>query len=187
MNTGLSLANLCCMCCCNKETVECGPPLSSLSCNSFFVASNFWDSMGHARFCSELFFCWCQWAGKHNSNIWHLFPGCLRWMIWTERNHRSFEDIEKLLGQLQDLCQQTLFDRSWCWGILDCSSIIEFISSLRIVSWFFCFFAFCCLFIVHHCEHLYSSFFFFLIILLLLSIQKKEEKFGCSVEIESMV
>ena len=39
--------------------------------------------------------CWYHWLGKHSSDIWDLVPGCLLWTIWTERNHRSFEDEEK--------------------------------------------------------------------------------------------
>ena len=30
--------------------------------------------------------------------------------IWTKRNWRSLEDIEKSMDQLLDLCQRTLFD-----------------------------------------------------------------------------
>ena len=45
----------------------------------------------------DLFFCWYQWLGKHNSDIWNLVAGCLMWNIWVERNRRSFEDMAKLL------------------------------------------------------------------------------------------
>ena len=71
----------------------------------------------------DLFFCWYQWLGKHNSDIWNLVPGCLMWNIWVERNRRSFEDMAKLLDQLLDLCRRTLFDCSWCWGLFLLSRI----------------------------------------------------------------
>ena len=45
--------------------------------------------------------CWHQWLGKHNSNIWNLISGCLMWIVWLERNHRSFEDNEKTLDELK--------------------------------------------------------------------------------------
>ena len=45
----------------------------------------------------DLFSCWYQWLGKHNSVIWNLVPGCLMWNIWAEWNRRSFEDMEKSL------------------------------------------------------------------------------------------
>ena len=37
-----------------------------------------------------LLFCWHQWLGNHNSDIWNLVPGCLIWIVWLERNRRSF-------------------------------------------------------------------------------------------------
>ena len=40
----------------------------------------------------ELLFCWHLWLRKHNSNIWNLIPGCLMWIVWLERNRRSFDD-----------------------------------------------------------------------------------------------
>ena len=80
----------------------------------------------------NLLFSWYHWLGKHNSDIWNLVPGCLMWTIWTERNQRSFEDIGKSLTQLLDLCQRTLFDWSWCWGLSDCSTLMDILLSLRI-------------------------------------------------------
>ena len=38
--------------------------------------------------------CWHQWLGKHNSDIWNFVPGCLKWIVWLERNRRSFKDRE---------------------------------------------------------------------------------------------
>ena len=81
---------------------------------------------------AELLCCWHHWLGKYNSDIWNLVPGCLMWTIWTKHSWRSFEDIEKSLVQLLDLCQRTLFDWSWCWGLSDCSTIIDFLLSHRI-------------------------------------------------------
>ena len=94
--------------------------------------------------------CWHQWLGNHNSNIWNLVLGCLMWIVWLERNRRSFEDKEKMLDELKVLCQRSLFDWSRCWGFTDCSSLSEFMLSLTLVSWFL--FLLCCLF---------SLFFFF--------------------------
>ena len=55
------------------------------------------------------------------------------WNIWTKRIRCSFEDIEKSLAQLLDLCQRTLFDWSWCWVLSDCSTVMDFLLSLRMV------------------------------------------------------
>ena len=47
-------------------------------------------------------------------------------------NRRAFEDEEKSVVQLLEFCQKTLFDWSHCWGFSDCSSLTDFISSIRI-------------------------------------------------------
>ena len=86
---------------------------------------------------ADLVFCWHHWLGKHNSDIENLVLGCLLWIIWTKLNWRFFEDTEKSLAQLLDLCQRTLFDWSRCWGLTDCSTIMDFLLSLRIVECFF--------------------------------------------------
>jgi len=52
----------------------------------------------------DLLCCWHYWLGKYNSDIWNLVIGCLMLTIWFERNRCSFEDIEKSLVQLLDLC-----------------------------------------------------------------------------------
>ena len=58
--------------------------------------------------------CWHQWLGKHNSNIWNLILGCLMWIVWMERNHCSFEKMEKTLDELKVSCQCSLFEWSRC-------------------------------------------------------------------------
>ena len=54
------------------------------------------------------------------------------WTIWTKRNRRSFEDEGKIVVQLLEFCQQTLFDWSQCWGYSDSSTLLDFLSSIRI-------------------------------------------------------
>ena len=51
-----------------------------------------------------LLFCRRNWLGKYRSDIWNLVPGCLMWIVWTEQNCSLFEDIEKSLDHLKDLC-----------------------------------------------------------------------------------
>ena len=53
----------------------------------------------------SLVFCWSNWLGKFSSDIWNMVPGYLMWVVWMERNRRSFEVKEKSLVQLQALCQ----------------------------------------------------------------------------------
>ena len=59
-------------------------------------------------FVESMVFCWSYWLGKFNADIWKLVPGCLMWIVWTERNQHSFEDTEKSRVQLQALCQKTM-------------------------------------------------------------------------------
>ena len=61
-----------------------------------------------------------------------MVPGCLMLVVWMERNRRSFEAKEKLLVQLQALYQSTLFDWARCRGSSNCSSTLEFLTSLSI-------------------------------------------------------
>ena len=39
------------------------------------------------------------------------------WIVWLERNRRSFEDIEKTLDELKVLCQQ-VFESGLVVGVL---------------------------------------------------------------------
>ena len=80
----------------------------------------------------DLLFCWYHWLRKHSLDIWDLVLGCLMWTIWTEWNRRSFEDEGKTMVQLLEFCQRTLFDWSRCWGYSDSSTLLDFLSSIRI-------------------------------------------------------
>ena len=80
----------------------------------------------------DLLFCWYHWLGKHSLDIWDLVLSCLMWTIWTEWNRRSFEDEGKTMVQLLEFCQRTLFDWSRCWGYSDSSTLLDFLSSIRI-------------------------------------------------------
>ena len=40
----------------------------------------------------DLLFSWWNGLGNHASDIWNLIPLCLMWIVWLERNRRSFED-----------------------------------------------------------------------------------------------
>ena len=56
------------------------------------------------------------------------------WIVWLERNCRSFEDNEKMLDELKVLCQHSLFEWSRCWDFRGCSTLSEFMASLSLVS-----------------------------------------------------
>ena len=132
MLQGLPLVNRCCMCCCCTKSVD----HLLLHC---LVAYSLWVQMLQVfgipwvmlGFVESLVFCWSNWLGKFSSDIWNMVPCCLMWVVWMERNRHSFEAIEKLLDQLQALNQSTLFEWARCWGSSNCSSTLEFLSSLR--------------------------------------------------------
>ena len=114
MLRGFPLANRCCMCFCIEKSVDHLLIFCSLAHSMWMHMIQLfgidWVMLGSVV---DLLYCWHHWLGKYNSNNWNL--DCLMWTIWTERNRRSFEDFEKLMAQLLDLCQQTLFDWSRCW------------------------------------------------------------------------
>ena len=125
--------NRCCMCYCNEEFVDhlllhC-PVAHSLWVHMLQFFGIQWVMLGSVE---SLVFCWSYWLEKLIQTFGIWFLACLMWIVWTERNRRSFKDTEKSLVQLQALCQKTLFDWARCWGSSNCSSIIEFLSSLSI-------------------------------------------------------
>ena len=135
MLKGRPLANRCCMCCYDGESVKyllllC-PITHSLWTFMLQAFGILWVMPGSV---ADLLSCWHQWLGKHKSDIWNLVPRCLMWIVWLERNCRSFGDKEKTLDELKLLCLRSLLEWSQCWGFTDCSSPSEFLSFLYLVS-----------------------------------------------------
>ena len=102
MLRGRPLVNWCCMCYCDGESVDhlllhC-PVTHTLWTFMRQVFGIHWVMLGSVV---GLLSCWHQWIGKHNLNIWNLILGCLMWIVWQERNHRSFENMEKTLDELK--------------------------------------------------------------------------------------
>ena len=111
----LPLVNRCCMCYCFAESVD----HLLIHCS---VAYSLWVQMLQAfgiqwvmtGSMASLVSCWSNWLGKFASNIWNMVLGCLMWVVWLERNRRSFEAQERTLVQLQALCQNILFEWAKC-------------------------------------------------------------------------
>ena len=55
---------------------------------------------------------------------------CLMWLIWRERNTRTFEDVEKSADFLKFLLVGTLFGWSRIWGFIQCISVFDFVQSI---------------------------------------------------------
>ena len=111
----------------------------------------------------SLVFCWSNWLGKFSSDIWNMVPGYLMWVVWMERNRRSFEVKEKSLVQLQALCQ-VLFLIGLGAGVLQivlllCSFLLPLVLPLKLLFISLLFFA--AVSCVHHHEHLVFAVFDF--------------------------
>ena len=90
--------------------------------------------MGDAKDSSLPSFWLVELAGKHSSNIWKMVPAFLMWLIWRERNNRTFEDIVRSIDLLKPILVGTLFKWGKIWGFAQCISISEFLLSIRISS-----------------------------------------------------
>ena len=73
---------------------------------------------------------WENYLGIHSSSIWNMVPACLMWLIWRERNTRTFEDVEKSIDLLKSLLVGTLFGWSRIWGFTLCISVFDFLQSV---------------------------------------------------------
>jgi hypothetical protein len=76
------------------------------------------------------FFAWQNWFGRHSSSIWNMFPACLLWILWTERNRLIFEDCESFEGKLLENFVTAWFQWSRAWGFTSSTSLVCFIKDL---------------------------------------------------------
>ncbi|XP_075654696.1 uncharacterized protein LOC142624842 [Castanea sativa] len=60
----------------------------------------------------SLLFAWRNRLGTNSSKVWNMVPACLMWLVWKERNTRTFEDIERPIDMLKNLLARTLFEWS---------------------------------------------------------------------------
>ena len=58
----------------------------------------------------ELLTCWSVNFKRYKSAaIWELIPHCILWVIWRERNARSFEDSSRTIQELKQFFLYSLF------------------------------------------------------------------------------
>ena len=65
--------------------------------------------------------------GNFSSNVWNMVPACLMWLIWRERNSRTFEDIGRPVDLLESFLARTLFDWSRIWGFTYYITMFDFL------------------------------------------------------------
>ena len=108
----LVLLDWCCMC---KEDGESIDHLF-LHCNAanelwqlvFSMFGIWWAMPYHVV---DLLACWTGHTCKTSSAaIWGVIPHCIMWVIWRERNDRSFEDIEHSPQELKQRFLNVLFE-----------------------------------------------------------------------------
>ena len=127
---GYTLVSWCCMYKCTGETVD----HLLIHC---WVASLLWSwilgvfgiSWVLPQSVAELLFSWWNGLGCHESDVWNLVPLCLMWIVWKERNSRTFEELSTD-NQLRECFASTLFEWSKVSGYSSCLNVTDFISAL---------------------------------------------------------
>jgi hypothetical protein len=132
---GCILTNWCCMCRCKGESVDhllihC--QVANVLWNYVFRSFGFQWVLPRSVF--DVIDGWWNMLGKHSSVFWNMVPLCLMWTIWKERNSQIFEDKVISVRQLLDGFSTSLFHWSRAWGFTSSRSIIDFISSLSVIS-----------------------------------------------------
>ena len=129
----LPLVNWCCLCRSDEESVD------HLLIHCKF-ASALWSEvliMFGVQWVmpdtiASLLFAWRNWLGTYSSKVWNLVPACLMWLVWKERNTRTFEDVESSIDKLKTLLVRTLFEWFCIWGLTHCSALSDFRNSISL-------------------------------------------------------
>jgi hypothetical protein len=75
----------------------------------------------------ELLACWWEGSGKSKvQDLWNSIPHGIFWVLWWERNSRSFEGKERCVMELKWFLIHTLMDWSNATGLYF-FSILEFL------------------------------------------------------------
>ena len=69
-------------------------------------------------------------ATHGNLLAWKIIPVCLIWLIWRERNNRTFNCVELATMGLKNLFLRMLFEWFCTLGNIEEHSILDFIGSL---------------------------------------------------------
>ena len=132
MRRGWVMVNRCCMCGLAEETVDhlllhciAAYQLWSLVYSIFGIV---WVQPGSV---ASVLWSWAGGrVGKRRRKAWLFVPHCLMWLIWLERNRRTFQDTTVLVSQLKSRFVSILL--SWVFGRVepDVSSFLNFIDDL---------------------------------------------------------
>ena len=127
----LLLIDWCCMCKASGESIDhlflhcpIARDLWSLAFSAFGV---WWVMPCHIL---AILQCWSTGFRSHRSgHLWEFIPHCVMWVIWRERNARSFEDTERTVPGLKQFFLTSLFEWANASGHYHFLSIHEMLSS----------------------------------------------------------
>ena len=127
----LLLIDWCCMCKASGESIDhlflhcpIARDLWSLAFSAFGV---WWVMPCHVL---ELLLCWSTGFKSYRSaHLWDFIPHCVMWVIWRERNARSFEDTERTVPGLKQFFLTSLFEWANASGHYHFLSVHEMLSS----------------------------------------------------------
>ena len=81
----------------------------------------------------DLLACWTGHNRRcRSAAIWGLIPHCLMWVIWTEQNAQSFEDIEQSIQELKQFFLTVLLKWVNASGNSHFNSLYELINSCQL-------------------------------------------------------
>jgi hypothetical protein len=130
----LVIMDWCCMC---KEAGESIDHLF-LHCHTArelwaLTFSMFGVSWVLPRHVVDLLACWTGRAHRGRSaTIWGLIPHCLMWVIWRERNARTFEDLENTIQDIKHCFLSMLLEWVNASDISHFNSLYELINSCQL-------------------------------------------------------
>ena len=130
----LVLLDWCCMCKAAGESIN----HLFLHCN---IASDLWNfvftllGLQWVMPCHvvDLLACWSGCLCRVSPTaIWGLIPHCLMWVLWRERNARSFEDVELSTLEIKQRFLSVLLEWTNASRLFHFTSIFELINSCQL-------------------------------------------------------
>ena len=71
--------------------------------------------------------CHGSFVGKRRKKVWRVTPLCIFWTIWKERNHRVFDNEERLDLYLKNSFLSNLFTWVKMYIEIDFMSLFDFV------------------------------------------------------------
>ena len=82
----LPLVNWCCLCRCDKETLDHLLLHCKFSHALWSEVFLMFVQLVMPNTVVSLLFAWRNWLGTYSSNVWNMVLACLMWLVWKEHN-----------------------------------------------------------------------------------------------------